>query len=308
MTHQPKVTILLCTYNGQEFLKKQLDSIINQTYTHWDIYVSDDGSSDRTIEILRHYQKKLGKNRLVILDGPGQGFARNFLSLIYNHCIFSDYYAFCDQDDIWNSDKLERSLSALSSKSQTPALYCSRTELIDEQDITIGYSYNFSKAATLKNALIQSIAGGNTMLINHAARKIITKVPESILVPSHDWWIYQCVCACGGYVYYDSTSTVKYRQHSGNIVGANRLLSARILRFKLLFSGSLRPSIDKNILLLKALNGHLTEESKILIDKFNYIRTASFISRMVNAHSVGLYRQSVLESIAFYVALLLKKI
>ncbi|MEH5979201.1 glycosyltransferase family 2 protein, partial [Enterobacter roggenkampii] len=270
MTHQPKVTILLCTYNGQEFLKKQLDSIINQTYTHWDIYVSDDGSSDRTIEILRHYQKKLGKNRLVILDGPGQGFARNFLSLIYNHCIFSDYYAFCDQDDIWNSDKLERSLSALSSKSQTPALYCSRTELIDEQDITIGYSYNFSKAATLKNALIQSIAGGNTMLINHAARKIITKVPESILVPSHDWWIYQCVCACGGYVYYDSTSTVKYRQHSGNIVGANRLLSARILRFKLLFSGSLRPSIDKNILLLKALNGHLTEESKILIDKFNY--------------------------------------
>ncbi|ANR80889.1 hypothetical protein BBB57_23150 [Kosakonia sacchari] len=308
MDAHDRIAILLCTYNGQKYLHKQLDSIISQSHKNWVIVASDDCSSDDTIAILKDYQEKLGANKLTITKGPRKGFAENFLSLIKDTNVKADYYAFCDQDDIWNSDKLERGLRSLQSKVNIPALYCSRTELIDEMDNRIGFSYLFNKPAALKNALLQSIAGGNTMLINDSARALLVETPDSIPIPSHDWWIYQCICACGGYVFYDQNPTVKYRQHSGNIVGANRFITARFLRLKLLFTGSLKKSIDSNIKLLQEMNGKLTENSAFIISEFDSIRNACIVNRLRGIYKLGLYRQKKIESIIFYLALLLKKV
>jgi glycosyltransferase involved in cell wall biosynthesis len=102
------VAILLGTYNGEKFLAEQLDSLENQTHKNWIIIASDDGSTDRTLEILQQYQAKWPVGKLTVLNGPKKGFCQNFLSLACNNIIRADYYAFCDQDDVWFDGKIER--------------------------------------------------------------------------------------------------------------------------------------------------------------------------------------------------------
>ena len=101
MAKQPHVAILMCTLNGERFLKEQLDSFTTQTHQDWTLWVSDDGSTDQTLEILRATQAEWGADRLKIVEGPRKGFARNFLSLACRAEIEAEYFAFSDQDDVW---------------------------------------------------------------------------------------------------------------------------------------------------------------------------------------------------------------
>ncbi|MCZ4060745.1 glycosyltransferase [Pantoea sp. LMR881] len=142
------VSILLGTYNGELYIQRQLDSIRAQTYQNWVLYVSDDGSVDRTLEIIKSFARELPPGKVNILQGPHKGFAQNFLHLLKNKSIQSPYYAFCDQDDIWLEDKLERALNIANDAkrdNQTELLYGGRTELIDENELPLGYSPQFKK-------------------------------------------------------------------------------------------------------------------------------------------------------------------
>jgi glycosyltransferase involved in cell wall biosynthesis len=115
-------------YNqGQHYLAEQLDSFSTQSYTNWELWASDDGSKDQTLEILEEYRQKWPTGRLSIYFGPAKGYAANFLQLTCNAGIKADFYAYSDQDDIWEKDKLERALRWLESIPENiPALYCSR--------------------------------------------------------------------------------------------------------------------------------------------------------------------------------------
>ena len=105
--HSSHVAILLCTHQGARFLTRQLDSLAAQTYSDWRVWVSDDHSTDGTLEVLENYRKKWGEDRICWVRGPGKGFVANFLTLACTAGIQSDYFAFCDQDDLWDPDKLE---------------------------------------------------------------------------------------------------------------------------------------------------------------------------------------------------------
>jgi glycosyltransferase involved in cell wall biosynthesis len=154
------VAIFLCTFHGQHYLADQLDSFERQTYSNWDVWASDDRSQDDTHDILDTYIKKWGPARLSIHFGPQEGFVANFLSLICNANIQAKYYAFSDQDDIWENDKLERALAQLQTiPEETPALYCGRTLLVDKDNNKIGASPTFTKQPSFANALIQNIGG-----------------------------------------------------------------------------------------------------------------------------------------------------
>ncbi len=136
------VGILMCTFNGAQYLNEQLISIANQSYKNWHLYVSDDGSIDHTLEILRVFQSRHGENRVVIFDGPKQGSTKNFLSLAYRVHQQCDYFAFCDQDDIWHEDKLSRAIKFLGSPKQNyPSLYCSSTRYISQSGDYLQGSY-----------------------------------------------------------------------------------------------------------------------------------------------------------------------
>ena len=153
----PRVAILMGTFQGGRFLARQLDSIKAQTYSDWALWVSDDRSSDGTAGIIESYRAKWGTDRLSIRPGPAQGFRANFLSLACDPAIQADYFAFCDQDDLWDADKLAIAIGWLESISnKVPALYCTRTRLIDEDDKPIGFSPLFSKPFSFGNALVQS--------------------------------------------------------------------------------------------------------------------------------------------------------
>lgn len=124
--HVDLVAILLCTFNGEKFLSEQLDSLQSQTYQNWVVIASDDGSTDNTLKILQQYKAKWPSGKLSIRNGPQKGFCQNFLSLACNPDIFADYYAFCDQDDVWLPEKLDVALRniAANQKNKTPYVYC----------------------------------------------------------------------------------------------------------------------------------------------------------------------------------------
>src|SRR5215467_9273459 len=110
---QRTVTILLCTLNGERFLSEQLASLERQTFKNWKLIASDDGSSDRTKSILQAFKASYEPGKIELIDGPRRGAPANFLFLACRKNLVSEYYAFCDQDDIWEADKLARAIDIL---------------------------------------------------------------------------------------------------------------------------------------------------------------------------------------------------
>jgi glycosyltransferase involved in cell wall biosynthesis len=303
------VTILLCTFNGERFLGEQLASLDRQSFTHWRLIASDDGSSDRTLSILRTFQKSYEPGRVEIIDGPRRGASANFLSLACREGLASPYYAFCDQDDIWEADKLARAIAVLEQTAAgVPAVYGSRTCLIDQDGNKIGLSPLFLKMPTFRSALVQSIAGGNTMVFNQTARELLRSCGENVVVPSHDWWLYQIISACGGVVHYDTRPSVRYRQHTQNVIGSNTGFAAGLRRLRMLGQGRFRHWADLNVAALSRLRPRMSPENRQIFDLFCKARQGPLLQRAKMFAQAGVYRQTLLGNIGLAAAVVLKKI
>jgi glycosyltransferase involved in cell wall biosynthesis len=304
-----RVSVLLCTCHGQRYLADQLKSIANQDYQDWKLWVSDDGSQDDTHAILDQFQRDWGADRVALARGPARGFAANFLSLACNSEIDSDYYAYSDQDDIWEADKLQRAVAWLKAiPREVPALYCSRTELVDAGNRHIGYSPLFSKAPSFANAIVQNIGGGNTMVFNEAARRLLCEAGNDVTVVSHDWWAYIVVTGCGGKVFYDAQPSVRYRQHGNNLVGRNTGLRARLVRLRMLWQGRFRKWHDVNLQALQRLRGRLTPENRRILDTFAAAREGPLPSRLRSLLRSGVYRQTLPGNAGLVLAAIFKKL
>jgi glycosyltransferase involved in cell wall biosynthesis len=305
----PDVTILLGTLNGERFLPEQLASLEKQTFKNWRLIASDDGSSDCTKSILQAFQRSSEPGKVDIIDGPRRGHPANFLFLTCAENLHSDYYAFCDQDDVWEPDKLARALDLLGrAGSGTPALYGSRTRLIDENGKKIGFSPLFPKRPDFRCALVQSIAGGNTMVFNQKARELLAFCGADLNVPSHDWWVYQVTSACGGEVYYDPYPSVRYRQHTANVIGSNIGWTARIRRLWMLGEGRFRRWGDLNLTALKPLRPRMTSENRRIFDLFCIARDQPLFKRARTFVQTGVRRQTLLGNLGLAAAVVLNKI
>jgi len=303
-----RVAVLLCTRRGALFLDEQLGSIATQSHANWRVYASDDASDDQTRTILVDFQRRMGRDRLQLRNGPGRGFAANFLSLACEQRIEADYFAFCDQDDVWEPDKLSRALAWLAQVDpEMPALYCCRTRLIDEQGHTIGFSPLFSKAPHFRNAIVQSIAGGNTMVFNAAARRLLVRAGGEAAVPAHDWWLYILVTAMGGTVRYDRHPSVRYRVHGANAIGANCTFRARLARIRLLLKGRFRTWTDMHAAALLPLASDITPEGRRVLVEFLDARRANALRRIVYIYVLRIYRQTLAGNIALFLAFVLRK-
>ena len=306
---EPKIAILLCTYHGQHYLAEQLDSFKAQSHSNWEVWASDDGSEDDTHAILKTYQQKWPAGRLSIHFGPAEGFAANFLSLTCKASIEADYYSYSDQDDVWETDKLERAVRWLETVSPNiPALYCSRTRLVDAENNEIGLSPLFSKPPSFANALMQNIGGGNTMVFNNVARALLRAAGEDTPVITHDWWDYMLVTGCGGKVFYDSYPSLRYRQHDGNLVGMNATWAARFKRMRMLWEGRFRSWNDSNIAGLRKLQHKLTPENRETLDRFANARQMSLIPRLLHLRRSGIYRQTLFGNLGLIAAAIFGKI
>ncbi|RPG18008.1 MAG: glycosyltransferase [Pelagibacteraceae bacterium TMED124] len=309
-----KVACILAYYNGSEFIKDQLQSIINQKQETFDltIFISDDNSQesfpslenlniDQNIDLEIFYRK----------SNYNLGYAKNFISSLNLIGSEYDYYCFSDQDDVWLSNKLEkaiRSIEKLSTKK--PVLYGGRTTYYDaECSRKLGYSLLFKKKPSFRNAIIQNICGGNTMVFNNHARNIIVKsITNNFEIVSHDWWCYQIISGSGGIVYYDKLPFIKYRQHGNNILGANNFQRAKLSRIISLLAGNFR--IWNNIN-LEALNKNrilLTKENQLILSKLNECRKHSLLRRIISFYSLGIHRQTNFGNLALLIAIILKRL
>lgn len=305
----PHLAILMCTYNGENFLEEQLDSIQHQDYKDWTLYVNDDGSKDATLDILKRYQKKWGNKKLIIRRGPQKGFSQNFLQIICDKKIHADLYFLSDQDDVWMPHKLSHTLQKLSKlELLKPNLYCARTTYVSSDAKRIlGKSDLFSKPPSFRNAIVQSIAGGNTMAFNNALKKIVSQFKEAEIV-SHDWWLYIVNELSGGETLYDQESTILYRQHSRSLIGANTGLIAKLKRLRMLLIGVYRDYNTKHLNTFNKINLPSTRANIKLIDEFIIRRDKAILERLRMIQGLGLYRQTIDGQIALYIGAILHKL
>jgi glycosyltransferase involved in cell wall biosynthesis len=209
--------ILLATFNGAKYISSFLDSLVQQSDRNFDLIVRDDGSTDETIAIIQSYADKIP---VTFLPATGRlNSARNFVELLRKSKTGYKYYFFADQDDYWVSNKIERAVSNLQSHMNVPAMYFTKLELVDENLSHICYTQS-PRIVSFENALVQNIASGCTIALNSAARNLyLSNLPHKLRM--HDWWSYLLFTALGE-VIYDDYPSVRYRQHSSNVVGASR--------------------------------------------------------------------------------------
>ena len=308
-TVMPGVAILLCTFNGGRFLAAQLSSFITQSFKNWRLFVSDDGSKDETLSIILRYKDRLGSAQVAVRSGPRQGFVQNFLGLACDPSITCDYFAYSDQDDIWEPDKLSRAVEWLQTlRSDLPAMYCSRTRLIDEDGRACGFSPRFRHEPNFRNALVQSIAGGNTMVFNQAARRLLADCGSDVGVPLHDWWTYLVITAAGGEVRYDPRPSIQHRDHSQNVVGSNIGWRNRFRRLQMLAAGDFERFTEMNVGALAPFRPWMTPENQTLFDLFCASRKRGFFGRQIGFLKTGVYRQTLLGNLGLVFAVLAKKI
>ncbi len=294
---------------GHNFLREQLDSIERQTHTSWSIWASDDSADHKTQAILTDYQKRFGPVQLSVCRGPARGFVANFLSLVCNDSIQADYFAFADQDDVWEADKLERAVQWLQTvPAQVPALYCGRTRKVDENNQDLGFSPLFTRPPGFANALVQSIASGNTMVFNQAARRLLQVAGAGLPVAAHDWWTYLLVTGAGGQVFYDPVPAVRYRQHADNLIGTKGHWRKRLAHGWLLLRGNFRNWNEINITALQTMRSHLTVENQGRLDEFVKARNSGLLVRVTGCRRAGVYRQSWFGNLGLMAAVVLKRL
>ena len=305
----PRIAILLATFNGARYLDAQLSSLEAQRLERIDVVAADDGSADDTLALLEAWQRRWCKGSFTIGKGPGRGFAENFRAMLLTPLPEADYVGFCDQDDIWDADKLAVAVRALEPWCDRPALYCARTRLVDAAGHEgLGFSPLFRRAPDFRNALVQSIAGGNTMLLNRVGFALVSEASRRTGFVSHDWWCYQLVSGAGGHVHYDPEPHLNYRQHEANLVGNNLMPGAQLNRLRMGLRGRFARWNDTNLMALERCADLLNEEARETVRAFRRLRAAPAWRRISALREAGLYRQTGLGDVALAAAALLGKL
>lgn len=218
-----KVLVLMATYNGFKYLPEQIDSILCQRDVSVSILVRDDGSRDETCVLLEKYQSE---GKLQWYTGDHMNVQGGFMDLMKKADTFdTDYIAFCDQDDVWDDDKLIIAVNALSELDNSrPALYYCGQRLVDG-GLNFLANHELNKKRSLETRFVLSDFAGCTGVFNKALLKeVLSYEPEYILM--HDTWILKVCLALGGNVVVDPLPHMSYRQHGGNAVGLGRSVPA----------------------------------------------------------------------------------
>lgn len=279
---------------------------IRQQSVTCDLVVSDDGSLDGSRE--RVAKSAESSQSISLIEGPCEGFCANFLSMFRLSEIDQyDYVAWSDQDDLWEPHHLARAIHVLQSH-QTPAAFGSRTRLINESGQGIGYSSIWKRPLSFKNALVQSVVGGNTMVMNRSCVQWIQQCLKTETLShwvSHDWAVYLMLSMAEFPVIWDAQPTVHYRQHTTNLIGANRGFSARANRLNRLRKGVFAEWMRRHISALEPLADAMSPASRGVLHCFADATSSWGLTSCRALVRSGVYRQGVLDQHALQTAALL---
>lgn len=296
-----QVNVLISTYNGEKYIIDQINSIKNQTYKNIKIYVRDDGSTDSTKEILKDLSKK---NEITFFDGDNLRWGRSFMTLLKNSCE-GDYWAFCDQDDIWLPHKIEWAVDWLSKQNEdVPSLFHSAYYLMDENlSVKIGEyvkpKYEFDFRRSLTDCLYQ----GFSIVINKKMRELMLMGNVNYL-SSHDWWACLLVTEFG-VSKFDNRIASYHRRLDSSMSGGG--LKGKIRWFKNVL---MNKDSDINIVAKEfvrvfedqADNKNLKLAKMFIIDKY------SIINSMKKAFYPKRWRSNITSEISIRLLMLIGKI
>lgn len=312
----PVVHVLLATYNGERFLRQQWESIAAQQGVQVVMHVGDDGSSDGTCALLRELEAQR-RGAIVAMhwleSPPRRSATRSFLLLLEDavqRCPEARWFAYCDQDDVWLPGKLAAALAVLApyAGSERPALYGGRTLAVDEHDREGGLSPLFIRPPSFRNAVAQNIMGGNTMVMNAAAARLVAGAARAEVV-THDWWTYQLVSGADGFIHYDPRPFLRYRQHGANVIGSNLGWAARFSRLGRMLRGDYRAWNDLQVAALSECAEVLTQASRETLGAFARARGAATPwARLAWLRRSGVFRQKPAEQVMLWVACLLRRL
>ena len=222
-----KVAVLLSAYNGERFIREQIDSILAQEGVQVELVVRDDGSTDGTHEILDEYRDR---KQLTWYTGENLRAARSFMHLLQHAETDAEYIALSDQDDVWLKDKLATAVRELQAMpSEKPAMYYGETKLVDKDLKDLPQSPATFVSRTMKQSVISSGCTGCTLCMNRKLFELLRLKPMGLTM-IHDMWIHKLCVAAGGETRFDPEPHILYRQHGGNVIGGQSTLTGRIRR------------------------------------------------------------------------------
>lgn len=292
-----KVTIIISVYNGEKYLAEQLLSIYNQTYPNITIYVRDDGSTDRSKEILDDQS-----DRVEYEAGDNLGVTQSFLTAL-SRAPQADYYAFADQDDVWLEDKIERAVGFLDTHDQSiPLCYFTEYEYCDEDLSIRGRSNLNRRGVDTPKLLFDCPTSGNTMLINESLRSLVlSKGFKGACY--HDWYI-SMICSLFGELLYDSKPSLLYRRSGNNVTPSGefgvKLLKYRIEKF--INGDGLNAVKRQNELVLNNFREKMTDRQ---VELFRFFLSSSKVKRALYPHWL---RQKALDELALRALFIANKI
>ncbi|MFC5630939.1 MULTISPECIES: glycosyltransferase family 2 protein [Streptococcus] len=303
-----KVNILMATYNGERFLAEQIESIQAQTFTEWNLFIRDDGSTDGTRQIIKQYADT--DSRITFINSAeteNVGVIKSFFMLVKHR--EADYYFFSDQDDIWLPEKIELTLAEAQNHVQTdPLMVYTDLKVVNQQLEVINDSMIRSQSHHANTELLQELTEntvtGGTAMINHALAEYWT-VTENLLM--HDWYLALLATALGKLVYIDQPTEL-YRQHDNNVLGA-RTWSKRLykwMRPHLLFSKYWELIIASQLQAKHLLDLNIATEKKDIIEKFINLQRYDFLERISVLKNYGFRKNRMFHTIVFRTLLITK--
>lgn len=302
-----KIAILMATYNGEKFIKEQIDSILAQTYTDFVLYIHDDGSTDGTMSILKEYEAK-NPARIVIMEGESTGCARN--NFLYMHkMVNAPYYMCSDQDDVWLKDKIEITIGRMEKLEKLstlkPNLVYTELRVVDERLNTIEDTMSVYQRLDCKDnsesfKLMQNSVTGCTMMVNRQLRDMMCGFYDIDNIIMHDWWA-AIIAAHFGAISFIDKPTILYRQHGDNSVGAKKSHGLKFILSKLNKSDEIKKSLE--LTRIQAYEFAKSYDLSVNSIPFLYAESKKYgkIKRTIFYKKYGFRKSSFLRNIGLFI-------
>lgn len=304
------VAICMATYNGAAYVKEQIESIEQQSYKNWVLFIRDDNSTDDTVYILNEKAKKNPEKIILIEDNDIQGGSskRNFAGILkwvsqnYNF----NYFMFSDQDDFWLPQKVEMSVNKVKKIEETyngPVLVHTDLKVVDRNLNEIGSSFIKYRALNpnvkdINHLLVQNNITGCTMCWNKKLNNILDISDDRVAM--HDWWM-ALAASCFGRIEFISEPTILYRQHGNNVVGATNVNSLSFIIKRLTGSAHVKETLSMSMVQSKAFEDYykntLSDNQRAIVKKFSDLKTKGKMEKLKTILEYGYLKQGFVQII-----------
>lgn len=302
-----EITVVMASYNGEAYIEEQINSILSGTFQDFLIQIYDDGSTDRTREIVKEIAKEHPGRVELFCNAKNKGVVRNFIEGAKNSD--APYVMFSDQDDVWLPEKLSKSLAGIKKREKEvgegmPVVFFTDVKVVNGELMEIAPSFHESsrldaRKTDLPHLLMENKMNGCTMIINRAVVEKLGSVPGKLRM--HDWWI-GLIGAAFGDVSYLPEATLLYRQHEGNVVGSQSFLN--YVRDRLSSVQRQREALKKTEEqaedFLEVFGEELSEEKREVVEAFAALRRESFIRKRYLLIKYGFWKTGLIRNIGVF--------